>query len=488
MLSRATVAPRMGPRGPAAGWLLLPLTLGSIAGIAVAVAGPSAILVAILAMLVAFAAVLAPGVLFAAYLLVPFYKGAAQAYSAVDITLVLALLNAAQIVPVVLGQRRRDISRSGMILWIALALLVLGGVLYSPDQGLALGHTVNYWALVLLPILPAALRVSSDPRFVRQFLWAFFGMGVVVVVMGLSQWPSTDRLVVLGTNTIGVARAALLVPLVGVTFVLLERRRFWRAVTIVLVPAALVVAFAAGSAGPLLALLVLGVILGGLAAVRQMFPPRSMDPRRAALIAGLVLASIAVISVVSAQLPGQSIERFTHLGTFVQGGLSGDPSVSAADPSSGARVTLFGLAFSLFEQQPILGVGTAGFEALSPRYLGPLRADTYPHNAVLQFAAEYGLIGLTLFLSLVILGMTRRLPSDGPWRAVRVLFLFFLLNAMVSGDIFSDRETWGLLLLVLFADVPRIVPQPDLQPVSAPARPVSVEAHGPRPADPQAIT
>ena len=84
--------------------------------------------------------------------------------------------------------------------------------------------------------------------------------------------------------------------------------------------------------------------------------------------------------------------------------------------------------------------------------------------------------------------MTRRLPSEGPWRAVRILFLFYLLNAMVSGDIFSDRETWGLLLLVLLIEVPRTVPGPDLQPVSAPARPVSVEAHGPRPADPQAIT
>ena len=262
---------------------------------------------------------------------------------------------------------------------------------------------MSFWALVLLPTFPAALRVSSDPRYVRQFLWAFFGMGTVVVVIGLTQWPSTERLVVLGANTIGVARAALLVPLVGLTFILAERRLLWRAATIILLPCALVVTFAAGSAGPLLALLVLGGILAALGAVRYLLQPRSVEPHRVALTAGAVLASIAIISLAASELPEQSIERFTHLGTFVQGGLSGDPSVSAADPSSGARVILFGLAFSLFEQQPILGVGTAGFEALSPRYLGPLQADAYPHNAVLQFAAEYGLIGLTLFLSLVIL-------------------------------------------------------------------------------------
>jgi hypothetical protein len=40
--------------------------------------------------------------------------------------------------------------------------------------------------------------------------------------------------------------------------------------------------------------------------------------------------------------------------------------------------------------------------------------------------------------------------------AVRVLFAFWFLNAMVSGDIFSDRTFWGFLMLLLLIDEHRI--------------------------------
>jgi hypothetical protein len=41
--------------------------------------------------------------------------------------------------------------------------------------------------------------------------------------------------------------------------------------------------------------------------------------------------------------------------------------------------------------------------------------------------------------------------------ALRALFLFYILNAMVSGDIFTDRETLGLLFLILAIEAPATV-------------------------------
>ncbi len=124
----------------------------------------------------------------------------------------------------------------------------------------------------------------------------------------------------------------------------------------------------------------------------------------------------------------------------------------AARTSGGeSRLRLYGLAVSLFEERPILGVGTSGFQALSPRTLGPLEADAYPHNALFQFGAEYGLVGVALFVTIVLLGLTRKLPSGSALSTLRIVFLFFLLNAMVSGNILDDRTLWGLLLVVLFA-------------------------------------
>jgi hypothetical protein len=437
---------------------LLGLPVGLVATLAVILTGPIAALLLVAGTLAFVGVVFAPGVLFGAYLLIAFYKGALQQFSPVDITVVLALLNALQIIPLIAERRSHDISRVGTLLWVAVAFLVLGGVLYGPDQDLALGHAANYWALVLLPILPAALRVGSKPRYLREFLWTFFGVGGLIVVLGVTNLTSTNPLVVLGMNTIQTSRAALLVPLLGLTFMLWERVALVRPITIVLIPLAFVVALATGSRGPLLVLAALGA-LGGM---RALVRPRTVDWRLVGAITGLALASVVVLSLVAQDLPTLSVPRFASFADFLGGGLSDNPGASG-DTSSITRVRLFGLAVTLFEGQPILGVGTAGFEALSPAAIGPMDAGAYPHNAVLQFAAEYGVVGVALFTSLIFIALTRRLPDERSAHALRALFLFYLLNAMVSGDIFSDRETWGLLLLLLLMDVgARAVTRSDL--------------------------
>ena len=427
--------------------------IGVIAVVAAVAGGPPLILLFIAGLLGAVVAVFAPGVLFAAYLLIAFYKGALQTYSPIDITLVLAILNTLQIIPVVVG-RPLNVPRSGLVFWLALTFMILAGVLYAPDQGLAAAAATRWSALAFAPLLAGALRVGSDPRFVRQFLWTFFGMGVVTVVLGVAQLSGSQRLTVLGANTIGAARAALLVPLLGALFVLHQRGLALRAATIVLIPVAIVVALATGSRGPILALLALGLV----GAIRLIPRVRSLNWRLAGVIAGLALVSVVAVSLVGQSLPGVSLDQFGRFGDFIQSGLSGDQTTSAGDTSAGARVDLFGLALSMFEERPVLGFGTAGFEATSPRFLSPLEAEAYPHNAVLQFASEYGIVGVTVFVAFILLALIRRFPPGNPGVTVKVVLLFFLLNAMVSGDIFSDRETWGLVLLVLFIEVPRAVP------------------------------
>jgi len=411
---------------------------------------PIAILLGLLAL---YGTAYMPGALFAAYLLVPFYKGALQAYSPVDLTSLLALLNAIQVVPLLLARRRQRISLVGIGLWIGMALLVLGGVLYAPDYSLALSHAVSYWALVLLPILPAAWRVGSDPRQVRAFLWTFLIMGVLTVVLGLLSVSGAERLVVLNMNTIQVSRAALLVPIVGVAFALRSLGSIGRLAMAGLIPAALLVALASGSRGPLFAFVLMAVFAG----VRYLARPHAFNWRRTGGIAGLALASVVVVSLAAPELPLISIGRFTRLGDFVQGNLAADSGASKGDTSAQGRLKLYGQAVMMFGDQPLLGAGTSGFQAFSLRLLGEKEADRHPHNALLQVAAEFGMVGLAVFVSLLGIALMRRLPggSAGPWAgAVRIVFIFFLLNAMLSGNIFSDRMTLGLLALLLLIDAP----------------------------------
>jgi hypothetical protein len=105
---------------------------------------------------------------------------------------------------------------------------------------------------------------------------------------------------------------------------------------------------------------------------------------------------------------------------------------------------------------------------LSPRYLGPQDAAAYPHNALLQFAAEYGLIGLALFVGVVLLALVRKQPPGSIWSALKWLFVFMLLNTMVSGNILEERGAWGLLLLLLVAAEVQWVGEATRSPVSPP--------------------
>ena len=309
MAPALSLGARLSPRG----WVLVGL-LGLTAGVVAAVAGPAASVLVTVAVLGLLGSAFTPGLVFAAYLFVGFYKGALQPYSPVDLTVLLALLSALQIVPVVLDRRERHVPIGGIILWVALALLILGGAIYAPDQQVALNKVALWWALVFLPMIPAAVRVGSEERYVRQFVLALFGMGALVVVAGIATLSPTERLVVLGENTIEVSRAALLIPLLGVAYVARQRSRPLLAMAVVLTPPAFVVALASGSRGPLLFL----ALLGAVATVRSLSRPSSVNWRLAGIVAGLAVASVVVISVAAASLPGKSTSRFGSFTDFVQ--------------------------------------------------------------------------------------------------------------------------------------------------------------------------
>src|SRR5436189_253436 len=100
----------------------------------VALLGPLALVVVIGAVLVPVAIVRAPGVVLAAYLLIPFYKAAVNDLLPVDLTIVLAALNALQAIVLIRHRPEGRMSTAGPVLWIGMGLLLVGGILYAPDQ------------------------------------------------------------------------------------------------------------------------------------------------------------------------------------------------------------------------------------------------------------------------------------------------------------------------------------------------------------------
>ena len=120
-------------------------------------------------------------------------------------------------------------------------------------------------------------------------------------------------------------------------------------------------------------------------------------PRRKQLVAiGLVVAAGAAVALA---LNPQASERLQNVETRGTG-----------------RVDIWTVAWNMFEDHPLTGVGLSNFARVAPEYVrevGPLDdvhlivmgANRSVHNTYVQFLAENGVIGLILFLA-VVLGCT----------------------------------------------------------------------------------
>lgn len=434
----------------------------------------------------AWVAYKAPGVTFAAYLAIPFYKAATDDIMPVDLTVILAALNVMQAGLLFLswfgerGTSRATVltRRRALGIWFALTALIVLGVLYSPLPDVALSRAINWVALAALPLL-AAFRVVSEPRFLRQFLWSILAVGAAVTVAGLwllpgvGAWPA-DRLIVFGAHTIRVGQAAFLVPLVVFPFILPTSGLLVRLAALALVPPALLVSFSSGSRGPVLfGALTLALFLARAVVNRinrQRGRPLRVAPGRIAVVALALLVASVLVSLLQPGalvdlLPATAVDRVGTISEIVSGLAGQDLAEAAPDTSTADRLTAYDGAIAMFNRSSILGEGTASFAAfVSATGFADWSVDVaYPHNLILQFAAEYGLVGLALLL--VLLGSAffnlLRLARDPVWNTVLVLLVFFLLSAIVSSGIIDNRTLWGLVLMGIAAPTAAAFANPD---------------------------
>jgi O-antigen ligase len=408
-----------------------PLTLiviGLAVGASVALA-PTVVLLAAGALVLATIAIWYPGVLLALYLVVPpFFKAALQPHMPIDLTVLLAALCIPQVLAILAPGHRVPIR--GFVLWALLAALVAGGTTWSIAQGIAWETALYWFGLGFAPLL-AAYRVARSSRHIEHFVRAMLVAGLTVVTAGLLG-SGAVRLEILDANAIGAGRAALLIPILALTWT--SPRRIIRIAAIAATPAAFYVALASGSRGPIVAFLAVAAVVG-------LFSVLKRDRlKRVLLTAGVAVIAYLGLQFVLPEVPTVSLDRVATLGTVIVG--------DSPDVSVDVRYVLYHAALHAFQEAPLQGVGTGGFPFILS---SDLAHYTYPHNVVLQFAAEFGLAGLLVFGSLVGVALLRRLPTNPTWTTIRVLALFFLINGLVSSDALENRLMWGTLVLLLAA-------------------------------------
>ena len=104
------------------------------------------------------------------------------------------------------------------------------------------------------------------------------------------------------------------------------------------------------------------------------------------------------------------------------------------------RTHLWSAALQMLRDHPIFGAGLSGFAAVLAPYWNPYHPDrfTYPHNIVLNFWTETGILGVLAFGAILVVTFARtwrgwRNGSAPEWRAVHLGVMLALVAVLVHG-------------------------------------------------------
>lgn len=327
-----------------------------------------------------------------------------------------------------------------------LGVLMLLSLTWTPTPHYGGGKTQLYWTTNMVLVTAAIILLSrsrgrtSQAGSARLLFGTLLGLEILLAAGAVWNWftgyyPYRDRLVAWGLNPIWLARHAGLGLLVAL--VLVEMRAMRRRWLGLLLPLFAWVFAQTVSRGPTFAL---------AAALAFWFLAAPITPvvrRRRAFglgMAGLGLGALFLIELAGSEhAAGQQMSNQVRLWLL-----------------QGVREGLSGIS--------LLGVGAGGFSAL----LGVPDRRWYPHNLIAEVVLENGLLGLTLLGGLVVAAGAAwrrwgrflsgvaasaidgarsaaldRSAEEPVRRGAGALFLFAILCAQFSGDIWVNEWVWA---------------------------------------------
>jgi O-antigen ligase len=382
-----------------------------------------------------------PEVLLALFLTAGAYKEwlAVLLPTRVDFTLLLALAAfAAAAARTIGGRLRRDPACPTLVL--PLGLLVPLGLLamtiaisaLNTDAAYGRDKALRFLALTATAAM-AGYMVIDTPARARRFIAIIMVLGLGMTLAGT---VTSEGMAALNANHIATGRI-LGLGLIAAIYLAISskpgilRRLIW------LVPGG-VLGYGflyAGSRGALAALII-GLGFTALVALGLKRGRRWILPV-AALLAGVYITTATLVP----QALGLMNDRLKQLDIYA-------PRTGAAQ----TRVNMGADAWQMFCEHPLTGVGIGGYNT----ELGypDTERGVYPHNILLELAAEMGIGAVLLFIALVTLAFRglmaalRRQRGPEPLAATMLLIAataYLLANAMFSGDLNDNRMCFALL-------------------------------------------
>ena len=330
---------------------------------------------------------------------------------------------------------------------LAVGVLMAAATAFSPAPGYGVTKTALFWALSVVPYLVLGLLGPWGEREVRV---AVVTLLVTSALMGLRMIDAYDqsgeRVAFANLYSIAAGRIAGIGVTAALVYLLyMPVRSVRRLLAIVAVLALGAVGLGlSGSRGPVAASLTAVLALGSVLTLRGRVWLRVAlrTCLAVALVASYALA-IGIPLTPSQVAPGVAriVQRSMTLG---------------ANLSDMGRLERYRVAVDAFVASDFLGVGTGGFAALYAAERGSEETHDYPHNFLLEAAAELGVVGLALVVGLVVSGVAaalwvaRRQPGKHAV-LLSAMPIYGAANALFSYDLAGNYQMWiflGLLVLV----------------------------------------
>lgn len=328
----------------------------------------------------------------------------------------------------------RELLTLPIILNVLLGLFLILGLSWTSDRSYGIIKSIRFFAYNIFFII-IAYFFGKNKEHIKQYLLFTSILSIILSIAsifyysfrGIPEVNGGRVVLVEGMSYIWFGRTLGLALLTSIVYVYFKKGRgLFTYLLVLFIPGLLVGFILSGSRGPFFAAFICIVLFFFL-------------------VLDLKLGQKIFISIFLCVLL-LGILYLTGKGTR----LLQNPFELASDYSSWHRVEAWWASIQLFISHPLLGIGTGGFRTVGQQLFPWLLAFKYPHNLIMEVAGENGSIGLVLLLLYIgiiikrgIKTISKRNEEDKALSSyLFILFIFTLLNSMVSGDITMNANMW----------------------------------------------
>ncbi len=284
------------------------------------------------------------------------------------------------------------------------------------------------------------ILLYTDRTFFKWLIYSVTLIGSFVAIYGIGEW-------VLGGGRIGslLGNAAFFAGYLGISFFATLAARLtlpgvWRRVAMTGAVLQVIAIILTATRGTILALAVAGI------ACLTYFSFRGEGRKRTWSISALSTIVILgglffVFRSELAHVPFEPVARIA--------------SISTSDPDVASRLFIWKNMIGQIEQHPWLGVGAEHIDALFNNFYNPMQIQEQwfdrSHNAFLDYAAQYGIGGLILYLALIVTFFTAavRIARRGEKPLAGIFTLLAITYAVQNFFVFDTISSFWLILALL---------------------------------------